>query len=116
MSKQKGYHFYCVVKNDKIIRTSKLVPQTMLDLMRFVIEKFGDNDYDSVVDILNYWPVDFTTKYTKPVQCLYLSHDEDTHEVISVGYIVYASNKTNAEKAMQAHLNGKHYKEEVYGV
>jgi hypothetical protein len=104
MSKPNGYHFYCIVENNKLISTKKLLPQTMLDLVRYVIKQFGDEDYDSVVDLFDYWPVDFTAKYTKPVQYLYFTRDKESGD-IEKGFIVYARNKTNAEKAMQDWLD-----------
>jgi len=107
MSKPDGYYFYSIVNNNKIISTTKLLPQTMLDLFRFLINEFGDQDYDSVADIFNYWPVDFKAKYGKPIQCLYIEYHKK-NEKFNTGFIVYARNKTNAEKALQAHLENKH--------
>ena len=99
MSKPIGYHFYCIVVNKKLVSTQKLTPQIMLNLVRYIIETFGDKDYDTVADLFDYWPVDFSLRYSKPVQSLYIDYD-DNHNALESGFIVYAKTKTNAEKAM----------------
>ena len=103
---KKGYHYFCAVENNKIIEISKLTPSRMLDLIRFLIAEFGDEDYDSVTDIFNHWPVDFSLKNKKPVQSLYVDYNKE-HEVIGMGYVVYSSNKTKAEELMKEYLKGE---------
>lgn len=105
MSNKTGQYFICVVEKGKLVSTEKLRPQRMLELVRFLINRFGEQEYDSVVDIFNYWPIDFKAGYKKPVQCLYVDYDKDAHETLGTGFVVYAYSKTKAEDVMHYFLN-----------
>ena len=96
-------YYLCVAENKQIIELSKLTPSRMLDLFRYLIKEFGDEDYDSVVDMLNYWPVDFSLKYKRPVQSLYMTRNNNPKTLI-VGYIVYAGSAEKAKQTMQNYL------------
>lgn len=100
---KKGYYYLCVVENKQITEVSKLTPSRMLDLFRYLIKEFGDEDYDNVIDMLDYWPVDFKLKNKKPVQSLYINYHYN-HKAIGAGYIVYASNREIAKQVMQDYL------------
>lgn len=99
MKNKRGYHYLCVVENDGITELNKLTPNCMLNLVKYLISEFGDKDYDSVVDLFEYWPVDFCLGYEKPVQTLYINFTED-RRVFNTGYIVYAHDKKEAEQTM----------------
>ena len=100
---KKGYYYLCVVKNKQIIELSKLTPSRMLDLFRYLVKEFGDEGYDNIIDMLDYWPVDFKLKNKKPVQSLYVSYN-DEHKVAGMGYIVYAYSREKAKQTIQNFL------------
>ena len=95
-------YYLCVAENDKISEVNKLTPSRMLDLFRYLIKEFGDENYDSVVDMLNYWPVDFSLKYKRPVQTLYITRNDN--KTSEIGYIVYAGSAEKAKQTMQNYL------------
>ena len=103
MTNRKGFYYICTVENKQITELSKLTPSRMLDLFRYLIKEFGDEDYDNIVDMLNYCPVDFNLKNKKPVQILYVNFNGG-HQVVGTGYIVYACNRETAKQLIQKKL------------
>lgn len=103
MTNRKGFYYLCVVENKQITELSKLTPSRMLDLFRYLVKEFGDEDYDNIADMLNYFPVDFKSKNKKLVQMLYVNFNSE-HQVVGTGYIVYAYNRKIAEHIMQKYL------------
>ena len=103
MTNRKGFYYLCVVENKQITELSKLTPSRILDLFRYLVKEFGDEDYDNIIDMLDYWPVDFNSKNKKPVQMLYVNFNSE-HQVIGTGYIVYACNKEMVKQHIQKYL------------
>ena len=103
MTNRKGFYYLCVVGNKQIIELNKLTPSRMLDLFRYLVKGFGDEDYDNVIDMLDYWPVDFKLKNKKPVQMLYVNFNSE-YQVAETGYIVYACNRETAKQLIQEKL------------
>ena len=103
MTNRKGFYYLCVVENKQITELSKLTPSRMLDLFRYLVKEFGDEDYDNIVDMLNYFPVDFKSKNKKPVQMLYVNFNSE-HQIAGTGYIVYACNRETAKQLVQEKL------------
>lgn len=103
MTNRKGFYYLCVVKNKQITELSKLTPSRMLDLFRYLFKEFGDEDYNNIADMLNYWPVDFNSKNKKPVQTLYVNFNSE-YQVVETGYIVYACNRETAKQLVQEKL------------
>lgn len=106
MSKIMGQHFICIVENGKLVSTEKLKPHRMFELMKYLVYNHAET-YEEVIDLFDYFPVDFNLKYSKPVQMLYIDYSEDRKQKLSIGYIVYAYNKTKAELTMYYTLKGK---------
>ena len=103
MTNRKGFYYLCVVENKQITELSKLTPSRMLDLFRYLVKEFGDEDYDNIADMLNYFPVDFKSKNKKLVQMLYVNFNSE-HQIIGTGYIVYACNRETAKQLVQEKL------------
>lgn len=101
MSKQMGQYFLVKVENDKIRSCVKLKPDVLLNLIKDTVY-LALSDYKELIDYLDNFPVDLTAGYSKPVQL----YDEQSMvnslypQYHMKRYIVFAYNKTKAERAL----------------
>jgi len=101
MGKQMGQYFLVKVENNKIRSCIKLKPNVLFELIKETIY-LNLSDYKELIDYLDNFPVDLTAGYSKPIQ-LYDEQNMINSPYLKYNmkrYIVFAYNKTKAERAL----------------
>lgn len=101
MSKQMGQYFLVKVENNEISSCVKLKPSVLLDLVKNTVY-LTLSDYKELIDYFDNFPVDLTAGYSKQIQ-LYDEQNMINSPYLKYNmkrYIVFAYNKTKAERAL----------------